>query len=262
MTGLLGRKVLVGVVHLPALPGAPRYEGSMASVVERTQRDSEALASAGFDALIVENFGDAPFFRESVPPETVAAMAVLADVARRASGLPLGVNVLRNDGVSAMSVAAATQAAFVRINVLVGARVCDQGLVQSDAARVLRTRAALGVPAVGLIADVDVKHSVPLAPGAVDDEAIEARERALADVLVVSGPRTGEPAEREAVFAVKHATGAPVWLGSGVTREALREWLAVADGVIVGSALRTNGRAGGPVDAALARDFAAARSSG
>lgn len=231
----------------------------MAPIVERTLRDAEALAYAGFDAVLVENFGDAPFFRESVPAETIAAMAVLADAARRASGLSLGVNVLRNDAAAAVAIAAATQASFVRANVLVGARVTDQGVVQSEAARVLRLRAALLAQNVGLVADVDVKHSVALGTAAIDDEALEARERALADVLVVTGPRTGSPAERESVFAVKHATTAPVWLGSGVTADDLRDWLAVADGVIVGSALRSDGRAGGSIDRERAKHFADAR---
>jgi hypothetical protein len=250
---------LIGVIHLPALPGAPRYGGAMGPIVEGAARDAEALARAGFDAIIVENFGDVPFFRDTVPPETVAAMAVVGDAVRRASGLPLGINVLRNDALAAVGIAVATQARFVRVNVLVGARVADQGLVQSDAARVQRLRAALGARDVGVIADVDVKHSAPLAPFPIDDEAREAHERAMADVLVVSGARTGAAANRETVLAVKIATGAPVWLGSGVTAGTLREWLTIADGIIVGSALRRDGRAGGPVDPDAARAFVAAR---
>jgi predicted TIM-barrel enzyme len=93
----------------------------------------------------------------------------------------------------------------------------------------------------------------------LDDEAREAHERAMADVLVVSGARTGVEADREAVLAVRAATGAPVWLGSGVRAESLRAWLAIADGVIVGSALRQGGVAGGPVDLEAARAFVAAR---
>jgi hypothetical protein len=233
----------------------------MAAIIDGAARDATALAEAGFDAVLIENFGDVPFFRDAVPPETVASMAVIGDAVRRASSLPLGINVLRNDGISALAIAKATQARFVRVNVLVGARVTDQGIIQSDAARLIRMRAALGAHDVSLLADVDVKHSAPLAPLPVDDEALEAHERSSADVLVVTGARTGASAERDTVLSVKHRTGAPVWLGSGVTTESLGEWLAIADGVIVGSALRANGRAGGPIDAERAGRFAKARPS-
>lgn len=253
------RAPLVGVIHLPALPGAPRYAGSMTNVLELCRRDGEVLAGAGFDAVIVENFGDAPFFRGRVPPETVAAMAVCCDTVRRTSGLPLGVNVLRNDGHAALAVAAASGAQFIRVNILVGARVTDQGVIETDAACLLRTRKALGLEHVSLIADVDVKHSSALGSITIDDEAVEAVERGLADVVVVSGSRTGEPASRDAVLAVRSATRAPVWMGSGVRAETLSEWLSVASGVIVGSDLRANGRAGGPIDRERAAAFVAAR---
>jgi membrane complex biogenesis BtpA family protein len=252
------RKVLVGVIHLPALPGAPSYRGAMSPIIEATQHDAEALARAGFDAVLVENFGDTPFFRDGVPSETVASMSVLADAARRASGLVLGINVLRNDGLAAIAVATAAQAKFVRINVLVGARLADQGIVQSDAARVLRLRDALRAADIAIVADVDVKHSVPLAPQPIDDEVRDARERAGADVIVVTGSRTGADADRDVVLAARHASPGPIWLGSGAKSDTAREWLTIVDGIIVGSALRKDGRAGGPIDEETARAFATA----
>ena len=214
------RKPLIGVIHLPPLPGSPRYSGDFARVVSQTFRDAETLALAGFDAVIVENFGDAPFYRARVPAETVAAMAVLVDGARRASGLPTGVNVLRNDGESAVAIAAATGARFVRINVLVGARVTDQGVIQSDSAEVLRARARLHTQGVSIVADVDVKHSSAVGEGRIDDEACEAVERALAAVLVVTGSRTGVEADTAVIDRVRRAApGVPLWLGSGARRE-------------------------------------------
>jgi len=253
------RGVLIGVVHLPALPGAPGYRGSMQPVVDACARDAETLAQAGFDAVLVENFGDAPFFATDVPDETIAAMAVATDAARRASGKPIGVNVLRNDGIAAMSVAVAAGAQFVRINVLVGARVCDQGVVQGDGARIARLRAALHANDIDVIADVGVKHSAPLAAWSLEDEAREAIGRGGASAVIVTGAHTGAPANLDAAVALKHATGSTVWVGSGVRAETLRAWLDGVDGVIVGSALRADGRAGGAIDFEAARRFVAAR---
>jgi membrane complex biogenesis BtpA family protein len=258
MEKLTAPNTLLGVIHLPALPGAPRYEGSMSAVLDGVARDADVLAQAGFDAVIVENFGDAPFFRDRVPPETVAAMALCCDRARRASGLPIGVNVLRNDGRAALAVAAAAEASFIRVNVLVGARVADQGLIEGDAAGLLRMRAGLGLQHVKIVADVDVKHSSPLGAASITDEAIEAVERSLADVVIVSGTRTGEEASRDIVLSVRSVVRVPVWVGSGVRADTVADWLTAARGVIVGSDLRANGRAGGPIAPDRARALVAA----
>lgn len=234
----------------------------MSAILESCRRDGEVLAATGFDAVIVENYGDAPFFRGSVPAETVATMAVCCETVRRTSGLPLGVNVLRNDGHAALAVAAAASAQFIRVNILVGARVTDQGIIETSAASLLRARRALGLESVRIVADVDVKHSAPLGAAAIDDEAIEAVERGLADVIVISGSRTGIEADRDAALAARQATRAPVWIGSGVREDTLADWLSIAQGVIVGSALRADGRAGGPVDRARCERFARARHKG
>jgi membrane complex biogenesis BtpA family protein len=232
----------------------------MAAVLNGAARDAEALAAAGFDAVLVENFGDAPFHRGPSPAETIAALAVCAERVVRASGLPVGVNVLRNDGDGAVAVAVAAGASFVRVNVLVGARVTDQGVVESCAATMLRTRARLGAGHVGVVADVDVKHSSPLGPPRLAEEAREAVERALADVLVVTGSGTGHEAAPETARRVREASpGTPLWVGSGVRADTLAAWLQGCDGVIVGSDLREGGRAGGPIVPARAAAFARAR---
>lgn len=238
----------------------------MRTVIERTQRDAEALALAKFDAVIVENFGDAPFFKGAVPPETVAAMTIAAESAKRVSGLALGVNVLRNDGVSALAIATAVGAKFIRVNVLSGARVTDQGVIESEAAKVLRARAAFGASDVGIAADVDVKHSAALGvprAEAIEEEAMELCERALATAVIVTGAGTGRAVDETVCARVRAVvSGVPVWIGSGVTKETVGLWFGRADGVIVGSALRADGRAGGAIDAATALEFARAAGRG
>lgn len=259
---LLGDKALIGVIHLPALPGAPRAERTMSELKEGVARDADALAAAGFDAIIVENFGDAPFLKGPVGPETIACMTVLAEVARERSGLALGINVLRNDAVAALAVAAATGARFIRVNVLVGARVTDQGIIEGVAAELLRARRALGAQDVKIIADVDVKHSSPLGPSSLErtlDEARDAVHRALADALVVTGAHTGGTADETQLAAIREALPhTPLWIGSGVRAETAAAWRERTDAIIVGSALRADGRAGGPIDRARAAAFATA----
>src|SRR5690606_13240725 len=113
--------------------------------------------------LMLENFGDTPFYPRRVAAHTVAAMTAIAVEVRRQVDLPLGINVLRNDGLSALGIAAASGADFIRVNVLSGARVTDQGIVQGIAHDLLRERRWLGAESVKILADVNVKHSAPLA---------------------------------------------------------------------------------------------------
>ena len=142
---------LVGMVHLLPLPGAPRWDGSMSAVIGRARADAAALAAGGFHGVMVENFLDAPFHPAAVPAETVAAMAVIVDRVREECGLPVGVNVLRNDAYAALAIAAATSARFIRVNVHTGAMLTDQGWLDGRAHETLRTRLRLA-PDVAILA--------------------------------------------------------------------------------------------------------------
>lgn len=249
--------MLVGVIHLPALPGSPRSRLTASECAHSAARCARALA--GYDAIIVENFGDVPFFAGRVPPITVAAMTACALAVREAAPtVLLGINVLRNDADAALAIAACTTASFVRVNVLTGARVTDQGVVEGAAAATLRTRRALGAEAIAIWADVDVKHSSPLgARRSIEEEVRDATERAMADAVLVTGEATGRAASMEQLVAAKRAAGsAPVLVASGATLGSLGSLAGNADGVVVGSALRRGGVAGGPVDEPLAKEFA------
>lgn len=251
---------LVGVVHLPALPGSPRASASVEQIGEVAARDASALAAAGFDRVMLENFGDAPFFAGRVPPVTVSAMTACALAVRQACpGLPLGINVLRNDAEAALSIAAVVGATCIRVNVHTGARVTDQGVIEGRAAETLRARRALDAAGVAIWADVDVKHSAPLAPRDVAREADDLVVRGLADAVLVTGEGTGRGVDVTKLRRVRDAVpGVPVLVASGVTIESLGEVAALCDGVIVGSALRSDGRAGGAIDGVLAAKFATA----
>jgi membrane complex biogenesis BtpA family protein len=245
---------VVGMVHLPPLPDAPRYdrEAGREALHDAARRDAERLATGGVDAVMVENFGDAPFYPDDVPETVVAELTALARTVREAADLPVGVNVLRNDGPAAVAVAAAARAAFVRVNVHVGARVADQGVLEGRAHETARLRERIDAD-VAVLADVDVKHSAPLASGDWQAESVaESVERGLADGVVVTGARTGRATPLDAVERAVERRDAlglstPVFVGSGVTVETVGDLLAVADGAVVGTALKEGGDVGAPV---------------
>jgi membrane complex biogenesis BtpA family protein len=243
---------IIGMLHLPPLPGAPRYGGGLAPIVERLLADAEALLRGGVHGLMMENFGDAPFYPERVPVWTVAHMTHLAGEVRRRFDVPLGINVLRNDGRSALAIAHAVGAAFIRVNVLCGACVTDQGVLQGIAVDLLRDRALLDATEIKILADVNVKHAAPLgAPRPLEEEVFDTVQRGGADAVVVTGTGTGRSADVADVRAARAAAGgAPVFVGSGVTAETIGSFLGAADGFIVGSSLKEGGAARNRVDAA------------
>lgn len=249
-------RLLLGVVHLSPLPSARGHRG-MAAVIERAVADAAAYAEGGVDGLIVENFGDAPFHKgtadDPVPPDVPAAIAVVAARVAAASGLPIGVNCLRNDGMAALGVAAAVGARWVRVNVLSGAYVTDQGVIAGEAARLAAYRRQLGWDGV-LLADHLVKHAAPLAPIDPATSAKDVAERSGADGLVLSGARTGQPVDVGLLDAVRAAVGRfPIWLGSGLSLANAAALWPRCDGAIVGTACKRDGRVDEPVDVARVR---------
>ena len=229
------------MLHLPPLPGSPRCSSDLASIRAFLLRDLDALQSGGADGVMIENFGDVPFFPGTVPNHVVATMTVLAAELRRKTDLPMGINVLRNDGRAALAIAHAVGAQFIRVNVLCGTRVTDQGIVCGIAHDLLRDRMMLKAD-VAVLADVDVKHSAPLAERSLADEVSDTLERGLADALIVSGAGTGKHTDPTHVRQVHAAAkSAPVFIGSGADPTSIPEYLPYCDGFIVGTWMKSNG---------------------
>lgn len=229
----------------------------MADVIRSAVADAKTYEKGGAQAVIVENFGDVPFTKDRVPAETVAAMAVVGQAIREAIELPIGFNVLRNDPLSALALCAACGGDFIRVNVHTGAMLTDQGLIEGNAFQTLRRRRELGLDHVQILADVLVKHAVPLGNLALADSARDTLERGLADALIVSGVGTGHPTAAEDVAVVRQACPkATILLGSGASVANVSKYRPHADGFIVGSSLKRNGGVDQPVDVRRVRQLA------
>jgi len=246
-------KPAIGMLHIPALPGSPRNSLGLDAIAARVLADAEALDAGGIDGLIIENFGDVPFYPNHVPPHTVAFMTRLALEVKRRFNLPLGVNVLRNDGCAALAVAAAVGARFIRVNIYTGARLTDQGVIQGTAHEILRYRKLLGCD-VKVFADVDVKHSAPLAARKLEEDVADVVSRGCADAVIVTGSATGSPTSVEDLRVAREAAGsAPAIAASGVDLGNAAAVLQVADGLIVGTSFKCDNVTTNPVDTGRVR---------
>lgn len=243
------------MIHLPPLPGSPRDNPPLSVAIDQALADARTLKAAGFDALMIENFGDAPFAATQIDPATVASLAVVAHTVKSQIDLPIGVNTLRNDAISALGIAAAVNAAFIRVNVLTGVAATDQGYIQGDAANLHRYRKQLSAD-VAILADVHVKHAQPINQPDIALAAEETAYRGGADALIVSGSTTGRPADTDAIRKIKSAVpDRPLLIGSGATADTIRDLLTIADGAIVGTSIKKDGITTAPVDPERAKAF-------
>ena len=241
-------RALIGVVHTQALPGTPSCTQTIDQLVETAFAEARVYAAAGFHGVVIENTHDRPYLKGSVGPEIVSAMAVIGREVRRASALPLGVQVLAGANDCALAVALASGASFVRVEGFVFAHVADEGLIQSSAGALLRYRRAIGAEHIRVFADIKKKHSAHALTADVSlTETARAAEFFLADGVIVSGVATGQPTEVADVTAVARAVAIPTLVGSGITLANLRDY-DDADALIVGSSVKQGGIWSGPID--------------
>jgi membrane complex biogenesis BtpA family protein len=254
-------KVLIGMIHCPAFPGSPRYQGaSMESVYDACMRDADVLIEGGIHGLMVENHGDIPFLKpEDIGPETSAFMAVVTDRVARETGVPLGISVLANAPIPAFAIALAGGARFIRVNQWANAYVANEGFMEGRAGEALRYRSLLRAEHIKVFADSHVKHG---SHAIVADRSIQELTRDLAffdaDAIIATGQRTGNTATLAEIEEIGSATHLPLLVGSGVDKDNVAEILKRTNGVIVASSLKQGGVWWNPVDPERVRAFRAA----
>lgn len=230
-------RALVGMVHLGALPGTPRYGAEINELIERAVRESTQLADAGFDALILENMHDVPYLRREVGPEIIASMTAIAREVRTAVDVPLGVQILAGANRAALAVAQAARLDFIRAEGFVYASVADEGVMsQADAGPLLRYRRAIGAEGIYILADIKKKHSSHAITADVSlAETARTAEFFGADGVIITGVATARPTSLDDLREARAATQLPLAVGSGARPESLREFYEYADAVIIGS---------------------------
>ena len=246
-------RALIGVVHLQALPGTPGSKLDVAEITAIALDEARTYEAAGFNGVMIENTHDRPYLKSAVGPEITAAMAVIGAELRKASSLPLGIQVLAGANSFSVAVALAAGASFVRVEGFVFAHVADEGLIEGSAGALLRYRRAIGADHIRVFADIKKKHSAHAITKDVDIvETAKAAEFFAVDGVIVSGVATGQPTDPIEVDSVASAVSVPTLVGSGITAENIHDYRN-ADALIVGSSIKQDGLWMNPIDVDRAR---------
>ncbi len=258
----LPQRAVIGMLHLGALPGTPRACFSIPEIVDQALRDAMELAEGGVHAILLENMHDRPYSRGAVGPEIVACMTRVATEIRRqlSPGMPLGIQILAAANREALAVAQAADLDFIRAEGFVFAHVADEGLIESQAADLLRFRRHIQAEGIRVYCDVKKKHSSHAITADVSlAETVHAAEFFLADGVIVTGAHTASPPALAEVQQARAATKKlPVLVGSGVDESNVASFLDSAHGVIVGSSVKKEGNWENSVDRAAVRRLVAA----
>lgn len=231
------------MIHVGALPGTPASRSTVSAIVEQAVGEARLYRDGGVHAIGIENMHDVPYLREHVGPEITAAMTAIALAVRDASGLPCGIQILAGANHEALAVAHAADLQFVRVEGFAFAHVADEGIIESSAASLLRYRRAIGAEAVQVWADVKKKHSAHAITADVGiGESAAAVEFMRADAVIVTGPVTGQHPSDTDIEAVRRYCHIPIYLGSGISADNLAHYYPLADGFIVGSDFKKDGR--------------------
>lgn len=236
------RKPIVAMIHVAALPGTPGHFLSPSEIVEEARREASIYAAAGVKCLMIENMHDVPYLRGSVGPEIVAVMSLVAQAVKAETGLPVGIQILAGADQEALAVAHAAGLDFIRAECFAYAHVADEGVMESNAAKLLRYRRLIGADEVQVWADIKKKHSAHAITSDVSlAEMAETVQFMGADAVIVTGTSTGRAPLPEDVQLARRACKLPVFAGSGIGIENVADFLPYCDGVIIGSSLKEEG---------------------
>lgn len=248
-------KPIVAMLHLQAMPSDPRYADAegMAGVLAAAVRELDALQSGGVDAVMFSNEFSLPYLTRSEPITAICMARVIGEL-RRDIAVPFGVNVLW-DGRASIDLAVATGATFVR-EIFSGVYASDFGLWDTNFGEVARHRRQVGGNGVRLMFNIVPEASVYLGERDVASIARTTVFNCQPDALCVSGATAGAPTDLSLLRKVKEAAGdVPVFTNTGVRLDSVGEHLAVADGVVIGTAFKKDGKFENPADPARVAEF-------
>ncbi|MGI5888572.1 MAG: BtpA/SgcQ family protein [Oscillospiraceae bacterium] len=253
-----GRKPLIGMVHLKALPGSPRYCTRLDDIYDFALRDADALAEGGIDAIQVENQFDTPYCQgKDIPVETVAFITAAAyRIKERYPEIPLGINVHLNGADQAMAIAKAVGADFIRVFNLMNAYISNAGYCGAAGPELMRYRNALDASEIMVFGDFQVKHgSHAITADRTLKEKAHDIETCGAEAAILTGSATGIAPDESLIGEVKSGIKIPLLIGSGLNASNFDTLWPLVDGAIIGSGFKPHGDLSAPVSRELVREL-------
>jgi len=239
---------LIGVVHLKSLPGSPSNTLKLDEIIIKAQQDYNTLKEGGISGVIFENFGDTPFVKDNISKRTLVSFTTVLNNINLSKELLHGINVLRNDGISALAIAEATEADFIRINVLNNTMFTDQGIIEGKANEIISFKKSLSRD-IKIYADVFVKHATPAPGSSIENHAEELLLRAGADKIILTGSGTGKEINFDDLEIISRiATPDKLVIGSGLNENNVDSIKKYANFSIVGTSLKKDSKVENEVD--------------
>lgn len=225
------------------LPGSPLYGGDDQRVIDQALSDLEPYKEVGVDSVLLENDHDLPYIQPPLDERGVALMTKIAKEVRKRFDGPVGIQMLEAANITSLEIAAEADLDYIRVEAYIFAHVGGSGVINGSAGKILRRRKELKADHIKVFADVKKKHGSHSLTIDLDikDEIMQA-EFFLADGVIVTSQFTGINPDKSDLIKAKSATKLPVVIGSGMTPENIQEYLPLADGFIVGSCFRKDGK--------------------
>jgi hypothetical protein len=249
-------KPIIGMVHVDALPGAPKYKGNTKKIIAKAIEEAVIYKNSGIDAIAIENMHDVPYLKNKVGHEISTLMSIIAYEIKIKTGLPIGIQILAGANKEALAAAHSAGIDFIRAEGFVFAHVADEGIIESNAGEILRYRKQIGADNIMVFTDIKKKHSShSITNDLTSEETAHAAEFFLSDGLIITGTATGKEADMDEIISVKQTTKLPVIIGSGITLNNVDKYLPNSDAMIIGSYFKKYGNWKNMVDANRVKIF-------
>ena len=240
---ILPPKFLAAMIAVLPLPGSPLYDGDDQRVIDQALSDLEHYKKVGVDSILLENDHDLPYIQPPLDEKGIALMIRIAREVRNRFDGPVGIQMLEAANITSLEIAVEVDLDYIRVEAFVFAHVGGSGVINGSAGKILRRRKELNAEHIKVFADVKKKHGSHSLTIDLDlkDEVMQA-EFFLADGIIVTSQFTGINPDKSDLMKAKSVTKLPVLIGSGMTPENIQDYLSLADGFIVGSCFRKDGK--------------------
>ncbi len=249
-------KPIIGMIHLNALPGTPKFSGDAKSIINKAIEEAKIYLDNYIPILMIENMHDTPYLNRVLGPEIPTLMSIILYEIKQRFNVPLGIQILAGANKEAIAAAYNSNADFIRAEGFVFSHIADEGMFNSDAGELLRYRKSINADNIKIFTDIKKKHSSHSITNDVDiTETAKAAEFFLSDGVIITGGSTGKEPKLDEISAVKKSISIPVLAGSGITATNIQQFKPHCDAFIIGSYFKKEGFWQNDLDVVRIKEF-------